>query len=445
MKILVIDVDEAGLSFCWRCAMAGHSVKWFVQSSKHNNLSTGQGFKGVERIDNWVAQMKWADLIFSTSHLNQYMDRIEFFMKKGFPIYAPSKAGLNLEISRKAGMELMEKVGIEVAPYKTFKTMDDAAKYIKKTEARYVFKTLGDNEDKSLTYVSKSPADLLEWIQRVRDRKEEPKGEVMLQTFIKGTEIGVSKWMGRDGFVGQYNESFEHKKLAAGNYGPNVGEMGTVAAFVSKSKIGDETLGKLEKELVKLGHMSDAALGFMVDDAGKPWPTEWAARPGWPIFNLMLGSISGDPASWMKDALSGKDTTTFKEDIGVCVRIYHGDGPRSTLAPDEVSNVPVYGITKGNKKHLHPVSVKIDPHYDMESEKVVERPVWNTTGTQALVVTGYGDTVKQAVERAYKTASQLSLSNILIRNDIGAELETQLPELHKHGYATHFKYDKEPK
>jgi phosphoribosylamine--glycine ligase len=441
MKILCIDTDNVGLSFCWRCAMAGHTVRWFVKPKPSNSAETGLGFKGVEKITNWVGSVMWADLVFVTSN-DDYLERLDFFKAKGAKVFAPSVASANLEISREAGMKMMEKVGIETAPYKTFKSMKEAEAHVRKTEERFVFKTMGDNEDKALTYVSKSPADLIGWMQRIQKMKKEPEGAVMLQTFIKGIEFGVSRWMGKDGWVGQYNESFEHKKLMPGNYGCNTGEMGTVAAFVSKSKIGEETLGKLEAELLKLGHLGDSALGFIIDEAGKPWPTEWTCRPGWPIFNMMLGSIAGDPAQWMLDAQNGKDTTSFKEDIGTCLVMAHGDFPYGNFTKKEVSGVPIYGVTKGNKKHLHPQGVKIDVMPDMEGDKVVERPLWNTSGDYALVITGYGDCVKQSAERAYKTAKQLHISNATLRDDIGELLEEQLPELHKLGYATHFNYDK---
>lgn len=441
MKILVIDTDCVGLSFCWRCIIAGHEVRWYIKPKTENHPDTGLGFKGIEKITNWVGSVKWADLVFATSN-DDYIERLEVFSKRGVPVFAPSVASANLEISRKAGMEVLEKAGIEVAPYKTFKTMKEAEGHVRKTEERFVFKTLGDNEDKSLTYVSKSPADLINWMSKIRELKQEPKGDVMLQAFIKGTEFGVSRWMGSKGWVGQFNESFEHKKLMPSNFGPNTGEMGTVAAFVPNSKIGNETLGKLEEKLLELGHRGDTALGFMVDDTGKPWPTEWTCRPGWPIFNMMLGSVAGDPAQWMIDAVNGKDTTTFKEDIGACFVIAHKDFPHGNATREETAGVPIYGVTKGNKKHLHPQGVKINPMLDMDGDKMTEHPLWNTASNYALVVTGYSEkNVKQACERALKTVKQLHISNWIVRDDIGEGLEKELPLLHKHGYATHFKYD----
>lgn len=439
-NVLIVDTDNVGLSLAWRCVNAGHSVRWFVKPKPGNNPETGRGFKGVEKINNWVSSVKWADLIFPTSN-DDYIERLAFFKDRGAPVFAPSPESAKLEIDRKAGMKLMEKVGIECAPYKTFKSIGDAEKHVRETQERFVFKTLGDNEDKSLTYVSKSAADMIGWMQRMQKIGNNPKGDVMLQTFIKGIEFGVSRWMGSSGWVGQWNESFEHKKLMSGNFGPNVGESGTIAAFTPESKIGAETLAKLEKELIKLGHLGDTALGFIIDESGKPWPTEWTVRPGWPIFNMMLGSIEGDPAQWMIDAMQGKDSTTFKEDIGACIVMASGDYPYSNLTRKETAGIPIYGVTKGNKRHLHPQGVKIDVMPDMDGEKLTEHPLWNTSGDYNLVVTGFGNTVKQATTRAYKTVGQIHIANALVRDDIGELLEDQLPKLHKMGYATHFKYE----
>ena len=436
MKVLIVDTDGVGLSLALRAAAAGHTVKWFVKDKPGNSKAVGKGFKGFERVDNWVSNAGWADLIFCTSN-DDYLPKLDFFRKRGYPVFAPTPESAKLEISRKDGMELLEKAGIDCVPYTTFKSMAEAEKHVLKTGERFVFKTLGDNEDKALTYVSKSPADLVAWMRRTPP----PKGEVMLQQFVKGIEMGVSRFMGSKGWVGQYNESFEHKKLMPGNYGPNTGEMGTVAYFTPESKLGDETLGKLEAELIKRGHIGDTALGFMIDEDGKPWPTEWTCRFGWPITNMMLGSIKGDPISWMKDALDGKDTTSFSEDIGVCLVLAHSDFPHNNATPDQVEGVPVYGMTKGNAKHIHPQHVQIMKLPDNGPDGAIkERDMWATAGPYVAVITGFGNTVAQAAKRAYKTTEQLHIANPIVRDDVGEGLKAQLPKLHAMGYATHCKY-----
>ena len=440
MKLLILDTENCMLSWAWRAAEAGHQVRWFVKPEALDVREVGRGFRGIEKIDNFVPSLRWADLIIVSGN-DRYIERLTALKKQGYPVFGPTTQSAKLEISRKAGMELLQKVGIEVVPYETFKNMEEAARHVEQSGERFVFKTMGDNEDKSLTYVSKSAADMLTWMEGKIKQGQQPKGEVMLQEFVKGIEMGVSRFMGRDGFIGPWNESFEYKKLMPGNYGPNTGEMGTIAYFTPDSKLGEETLAKLEEELVAMGHTGDVALGFMIPDNAKPAPTEFTVRWGWPIGNMMLGAIEGDPVTWIADAMNGKDTTSFRQDIGCCLVLAHGDFPRQEMPLEEVQNLPIYGITRGNKKHLHPQSVKIDVMPDMDGDKVVRRPVWNTTERYALVVTGFGRDVKQASERAYKTMDQLHLANPIVRNDVGEDLQEKLPQLHKMGYALHCSYE----
>jgi phosphoribosylamine-glycine ligase len=254
--------------------------------------------------------------------------------------------------------------------------------------------------------------------------------------------MGVSRFMGSKGWVGQWNESFEHKKLMSSNYGPNTGEMGTIAYFTEQSKLGRDTLGKLEDELLRRGHRGDTALGFMIDDKGKPWPTEWTCRLGWPIANMMLGATKGDPVEWMRDALQGKDTTTFSEDIGCCLVLAHGDFPHGNFTKKQVSGVPVYGVTKGTAIHVHPQAVQIMklPDQGPDGKGIVEREMWATAGDYVAVITGYGASVSQAAKRAYGTVEKLHVANPIVRDDVGEELRTQLPALHALGYALHCQY-----
>lgn len=441
MKILIVDGEHCGLSLAWRCVQAGHEVRWFLLPTKNSHPDAGKGFKGITKVNNWVANAMWADLIVPTGNA-VYLDRLDFFRAKGKRVFGPTAASAALEINRKAGMGFMKKNGIELAPYQSFKSIKDAAKHIEKTKDRFVFKTMGDEEDKSKTYVSKHAADMLGWMQKLDANGENPKGEVMLQEFVKGIEFGVSRFMGKDGWVGPYNESFEHKKLMSGNHGCNTGEMGTIASFVGYSKIGEELLGPLEKDLMKLGHIGDTAIGFMIDDAGKPYPTEFTMRLGWPIFNLMLGAVKGDPAQWMADACDGKDTTNFSHDIGCCLVVATKDFLNKAAGHENSSGTPVYGVTKHNKKYLYPHDIKIDPLPDMVDGEIVTKPMWNTAGAYCMVVTGYGHSVKQAAERAYKTEDQLHIADAIVRDDVGEQLEKDLPKLHKLGYATHFDYER---
>ena len=271
MKVLVMEYEDAGcgLDFVLRCIAAGHQVRYFLR--KENNQHIGKGFKGIEYVDNWATSMKWADLVWGTGN-DQFQERLDFFRKRGVKIFGPSAASAKLEINRQAGMAFFEKHGIECPDYETFNSLDEALAYQMKSDDRHVFKTLGDEEDKSLSYVGKTPADMVARIQRWKKLGLTLKGPCMLQEFIPGVEFAVSRWMGKDGFIGLSNENFEHKKLLSGNCGPNCGEAGTVMKYCTESKIYEDVLAPLEDALLELNHLGDVDVNCIVDEAGQAWP-----------------------------------------------------------------------------------------------------------------------------------------------------------------------------
>ncbi len=439
MKVLVIEYEDAGcgLDFVLRCVSAGHSVRYFLR--KENNQNIGKGFAGVEYIENWATSMKWADLIWCTGN-DQFLERIDYFRKQGACFFGPSAASAKLELDRQAGMKFFEKHGIECPEYKTFPTLDAALAYQLKSEDRHVFKTLGDEEDKSLSYVGKTPADMVARIQRWKKLGMTLKGPCMLQQFIPGIEFGVSRWMGSDGFISLANENFEHKKLLSGNCGPNCGEAGTVQKYVNKSKLYDEVLAPLEDGLRKLDHLGDVDVNCIIDEAGKAWPLEFTMRSGWPAMNIMLACHKGDPAHWMKDACDGKDTLEVSTAIACGVVLAQPDYPYSKATKAETLDVPIYGVTEKNRKYIAPQSVKMAKLPQMVDGKVEEASMWATCGDYLAVVTGTGKSVKVACERAYKTLKEIHVPDAMYRDDIGEGLEKTLPELYKHGYATEFQY-----
>lgn len=442
MRLLLIDTDSVGLAFAWRCASAGHQVRWYVKPKEYNNPLVGEGFKGIEKVDNWVSSAGWADMVFVTSN-DDYIKRLDFFREKGVKVFGPSQKSADLEIKRGKGMEFLEKHGIEVPEYKTFKSLKEAEDYVWKHEERFVFKTLGDNEDKSLSYCSKSPADLIARLQRWQKLNMNPKGEVMLQKFIPGIEFAVSRWMGREGYIGKYNENFEHKKLMAGDKGCNTGEMGTVQAYVDQSKIGNEVLAPLEESLVKLNHLGDIDVNCIVDEKGKAWPLEFTCRPGWPAFNIMMVEHKGDPVEWMLDACLGKDTLQVSDDIAIGIVISQPDFPYSNATKKETTDIPIYGVTPKISKYIQPQSIKMAKLPDMDGDRVITRNIWATAGDYLAVVTGTGRTVVQASKRAYDTVDKIEVPDMIYRTDIGKRLKEQIPMLQKHGYATSFEYGEE--
>lgn len=400
----------------------------------------GDGFPGIEKIMNWRTSMKWAKTGLVISMYNgKCLKELEEWSDFGVPIFAPSCAAAELEIKREEGMKLLERCGIEVPSFETFKTLEKASAFAWKTDKPWVFKTLGNEEDKALSFVASDPAQLAGWIDRQIEKGMKLKGPCMLQERVDGIEMGVSGWFGAAGFLkDKWNINFEHKKMMSSDYGPNTGEMGTLMQYVAKEKMATDILMPLEKELLKLNHRGDFAVNCIIDKKGKAWPLEFTVRMGYPALLIMMQCHRGDPVQWMKDALSGHDTLKVKTDVaaGVVLAIPPFPGEED---PDEVIGNPIYGVEEVWEQ-VSPTAMMLGPGADMKNGKVVKQQIYQTSGATLGVVTGLGKTVSKAVDAAFKAIDEIKVSNLMVRDDIGESLEEELPVLHKLGYATSMEY-----
>ena len=438
MKVLVIDSDGSSLDFCLRAKEAGHDVRLFVCSKKGGEQRcVGEGL--VHRIDNWRGSMSWADLVFLTGN-DRYMNELEPFKKRGFPIFSPGVQGARLEIDRAFGQKILKMAGIPVIPYTEFTDYDGAMKFVAKNEQRYVSKTLGDEEDKSLSYVSKSPEDMIYMLDRWK-RLGKNIGRFMLQEFVPGVEVGVSGWFGPGGWSEYKNENFEHKKLMNGDKGVNTGEMGTVMKYVKDSKLFKDALEPVTDYLHSIEYVGDIDMNCMVDFKGTAWPLEFTCRPGWPAFRIMQSCHKGDPVQWMVDLIKGENTLKVNTDVAIGVVMAQPDFPYSNATGKEVTGIPVFGLDDVPRNQISPADMMMGKVASLKNGRVTQIDMPVTCGDYVIVCTGTGSTVSKAKEAAYKVVDKISFPNSpMYRTDIGDRLEKQLPLLQKHGYATEFVY-----
>lgn len=435
MRVLIIDCECLGLDFAERCVADGHEVRWYMDSKRP--IRDGEGFWGVKRVDDWKPSMAWAKegLIITTGNA-KFLRELDRYRDLGFKIFSPTARSAALEINRGLGMQVMQSVGIEVPHFEQFASLGEAEAYARKSDQAYVFKTLGSEEDKSLSYVSKSPADLVGWLQRQQARGLKLKGPCMLQEKIDMvSEMGVSGWFGPEGFLAdKWHICFEYKKLMPGDYGPNTGEMGSACSYAETEKMADEMLVPMEAYLLKAGHRGDFAIGCGVDSAGKAWPFEFTARLGWPAFYIQIAAHKGDVAQWMRDLLDGKDT--LKVDYRPAIGVVCAQPPFPTFDgdPAQIEGNPISGVEEVWDQ-VHPAGMMLEKGPVMQGDKVIDEPTFQTTGEMVLTVTGLGATVSKARAKVYDAIDEISFPDMIVRTDIGAKLEKELPVLHKFGYA----------
>lgn len=425
MKVLIVDSEKVGLPIAMKAQEAGHDVRLWAPGD------AGVGI--VARVKDWEASVRWADLIILTDNAKLGKE-MEPFFKLGFPIFGPNLKGAELELDREAGQKLLDKLGIDTLPYQQFNNYDKAIKYVLDAGEPFVSKPWGGEADKDLSYVPKTAADLICRLERWK--KAGVKSDFLLQKMVKGYEMAVGGWFGPGGWSKWINENWEEKRMLCGGLGPNTGEMGTVMRYVRESSLFDEVLRPCEDYLAKIGYVGYVDMNCMVDEDGTPWPLEFTCRPGWPHFNIASSLHEGDPVEWMADALEGKDTLECCEDVAVGVVLATGDYPWNLVEEREYRDWPIRGITGRLMPNLWLNDVKIGPAPVEVDGEIKTKQTYVTTGTYVMIVTGHGDSVKDAQAMANTVAEKVWWPrHTTRRTDIGDRLEKDLPKLQAFGYA----------
>jgi hypothetical protein len=87
----------------------------------------------------------------------KFLRDLDRWRDMGSRIFGPTPQSAALEVDREAGMKAMEAAGIELPHYECFNSLSEAEAFAKKSDKAWVFKPLGSEENKALTYVAADP------------------------------------------------------------------------------------------------------------------------------------------------------------------------------------------------------------------------------------------------------------------------------------------------
>lgn len=436
MNVLLFNNDEEGwltLDLAIRAQNAGHKVRYW-SSPKYQ--SYGEGF--IDRVPEWEPEMDWADLIVLSGN-SVYEAALAPYFGRGYPIFGANPKAAELELNREVGQKVLAKHGVPVLPYEAVNSIDEAIALIGKTKKAYAIKPWGGTADKAMTLVARDADEAIFMLSRWK--AEGKSGQLMLQEKADGVEIGIAGWFGPGGWSAAIEESFEHKKFLVGDLGANTGEMGTVIRHVTKSRLFDAILAPITDYLHSINYVGDCSVNCIVDDDGTPWPLEFTARLGWPDFCIRQAVIQSDPVIWMVDLLRGVDSLEVSTDIALGVVVAHGDFPTFHDPKDTWCGYPIEGIDEDILPHLHFQQMVMGKVPKLVGGEVKQRACEVSAGGYLMVVSGTGETVKEAQKSAYGVVKQIKLpSNLMYRTDIGGRLEDDLRRLHENGFAKGMRY-----
>jgi|FLOH01.1.fsa_nt_gi phosphoribosylamine---glycine ligase len=400
----------------------GHNVKYWIRSPEDKDI--GDGF--FEKIDDWRAEVDWADIIIFDDVLGMGLFADEM-RAKGKLVVGGSPYTDQLEDDRAFGQEELKKHGISILPYKQFESFEEGIEYVKNNPAKYVIKPSGEAQNlKGLLFIGEEEngSDVVQVLSDYNRAWADKIPVFQLQKRVVGVEVAVGAFFNGNEFVYPINVNFEHKKLFPGNLGPSTGEMGTSMFWSGPNKIFNQTLKKFEEKLAEQKYVGYVDLNCIVNGNGI-YPLEFTSRFGYPTIFIQQEGINMPMGDFFYKMASG-ELKNFKTKSGFQV------GVRIVMPPYPFTDNETFEVKSKDtiihfKKHIDGVHI--------EDVKLVNGE-WVVTGTSGviLVVVGTGLTMKQAQNQVYARIKNIMMPHMYYRTDIGDRWYEDSDKLHNWGY-----------
>ena len=407
MKFLFITNESLSADLAWQLKKEGHDVKMYCHGQGEKDV--GLGF--FEKVDEWEPFKDWADVIIFDDI--GFGTKAEQFRKEGKFVVGGSPYSDKLELDREYGQAELNLVGVDVLPSWNFTSFDEAVKFVSENPDRYVLKPSGKAQnEKELLFIGQDSdgKDIIQVLEHYKVNWSKKIKEFLIQKYAEGVEIAVGAFFNGKDFVMPICVNFEHKRLFPHELGPSTGEMGTFMYYTKNNPIFERTLAKMKDKLAESGYVGYIDINCIANGKGV-WPLEFTSRFGYPTISIQMEGITSDWGNLLSDIAHGKETqlkTKKGYQVGVVITI-----PPWPFEDEKAFKKYSEGATiLFRRQALDGIHI---------GEVKLEEGDWRIAGNSgyALVVTGSGATMADAIDKVYQNVKNVMIPNMFYRTDIG--------------------------
>ena len=373
-------------------------------------VCTGIGAKDLEGFTKF-AQENAIDFAVVAPDDPLVLGAVDMLEAVGIPCFGPNKAAAILEGSKVFSKDLMKKYNIPTAEYNVFNDMEEALKYLETAPIPTVVKADGLALGKGVT-VAMTREEAVAAVKECMEDKVfgESGSHIVIEEFLTGPEVSVLSFTDGNVVIPMVS-SMDHKRVGDGDVGPNTGGMGTVAPNPYYTEaVAKECMETIFLPTMKAmnaeGRTFKGCLyfGLMLTEKG-PKVIEYNCRFGDPETQVVLPLLESDLLTVMEATAQGKLAETevkFADKHACCVVLASNGYPKAYQSG--------YPIT---------IPADLDAEVYVAGAKL-DGDVLKTSGGRVLGVTAIGDTLEEAIEKAYAQAANVTFENAYCRRDIGA-------------------------
>ncbi len=332
----------------------------------------------------------------------------------GIPCFGPTANAAIIEGSKVFSKNLMKKYNIPTAEYEVFGNAKDALGYLEGCNYPIVIKADGLALGKGVI-IAEDKGAALDAIHSIMEDKifGASGNSVVIEEFLTGPEVSVLCFT--DGkTIKPMVSSMDHKRIGDGDIGPNTGGMGTIApnpcytadiAAVCMDTIFLPTVNAMNAE--DRTFKGCLYFGLMLTPNG-PKVIEYNCRFGDPETQVVLPLLESDLLDIMMATANGtldSIEVKFAQKAAACVVMASDGYPVKYDSGFEISL---------------PEALADNENIYIAGAKLADGKLL-TAGGRVLGAVAVEDTLKTALESAYKLVDKIHFDNAVYRKDIGAK------------------------
>ncbi len=405
-----------------------HALAWkLAQSPLVEELYCAPGNPGMETLGECVgikaddleglkglAVDKGVDLVVVGPEAPLVAGITDLMEAEGIAVAGPSRQAAMLEGSKSFAKEVMASCGVPTAEWKAFTDAGQAKDYIRKLNAPVVVKADGLCAGKGVV-VCDGPEQALEAVDKIMVQRAfgDAGAKVVVEQRLEGEEASYLVFTDGEHII-PMPSSQDHKPVGEGDTGPNTGGMGAyspapVVTPEVERRILERIIRPVVAEMSRRGSPFKGVLyaGLMIDPEGNPYVLEFNVRFGDPECQPLMMRMSTDLAEVLMLLAQGRLAEAevgWSPSPSVCVVLASEGYPGSYETGKEIT---------GLERALGRQDVMV-----FHAGTAIKDGKLVTAGGRVLGVTARGQSIAEAVERAYEVCELIHWDGIYYRRDI---------------------------
>ncbi len=416
-KILIIGGGGREHAIGWKIAQSPRAGQIFFAPGNAGTVELGTNVEikatEITKLIEFAKKEK-IDLTLALPDDPLALGIVDEFQKAGLRIWGPTKAAAKLEWSKAFSKDFMKKHNLPTAKFQIFNNFEKAKSYVRRQSMPIVIKASGLALGKgviicqSFDEAEKALEDML-----VKKTLGDSGNEIVVEEFLVGPEISIHAFSDGENYK-IFPPAQDHKKIGERDTGLNTGGMGTISPLPF---VNQEMLDRIEKEIVAptLKSMADERTPFkgvlypgLILTKDGPKILEYNARFGDPETQTYMRLLDTDLLDIMDACIDKKlnEVEIKWKNLAACTIVLASGGYPGNYEKGKV----VFGI----------------PEAEMQPDIVVfhagtkvARQDLATNGGRVLGISATGNTLEEALQKAYKAVEKFFFEGMQYRKDIG--------------------------